>query len=44
MKKLVYKLFLALVFILRKLPVSLRRGFFGILAKLAYLFSSKRLK
>jgi len=41
MKKVVYKLFLALVFILRKLPVSLRRGFFRILAKLAYLFSSK---
>lgn len=41
MKKVVYKLFLALVFILRKLPVSSRRGFFRFLAKIAYSFSSK---
>ncbi|KAB7887757.1 LpxL/LpxP family acyltransferase [Poseidonibacter ostreae] len=41
MKKLVYRLFLALVFILRKLPTSLRRAFFRGLAKIAYLLSSK---
>ena len=41
MKKIVYQLFLVLVFILRKSPIFLRRGFFKNLAKLAYLISSK---
>jgi len=40
-KKLVYRLFLALVFILRKLPKSIRRAFFRALASSAYLLSSK---
>ena len=37
MKKIVYKIFLALVFIIRKSPRFLRRGFFKLLATLAYL-------
>jgi len=41
MKRIVYKLFLALVFILRKLPTSIRRAFFRALAKIAYLLASK---
>jgi KDO2-lipid IV(A) lauroyltransferase len=41
MKKLIYKLFLGLVFILRHLPKSIRRGFFRFLAYLAYKFASK---
>lgn len=39
MKKIVYKLFLIVVFILRKLPKSIRRGFFRIIAKLGYIFA-----
>lgn len=41
MKKIVYKIFLALVFILRKSPKFIRRGFFRLLASLAYLFANK---
>jgi KDO2-lipid IV(A) lauroyltransferase len=41
MKKIVYKIFLGLVYILRKLPKSIRRGFFKVIAKLAYLFAGK---
>lgn len=40
MKKIIYKLFLALVFVLRKLPTSVRRAFFKSLAQIAYLFAS----
>ena len=41
MKKIVYKLFLAVVFILRNLPKSLRRAFFRFLANMGYLFAKK---
>jgi Kdo2-lipid IVA lauroyltransferase/acyltransferase len=39
MKKIVYKLFLVVVFILRKLPKSLLRAFFKFIAYLGYLFA-----
>jgi Kdo2-lipid IVA lauroyltransferase/acyltransferase len=41
MKKIVYKLFLVVVFILRKLPRSLERAFFRFVAYLGYLFARK---
>ena len=41
MNKLVYNIFLAFVFILRKLPKFIRRGFFKLLANFAYLVASK---
>lgn len=41
MKKIVYKLFLVVVFILRKLPKSLRRSFFKSIAYCGYLFAKK---
>jgi KDO2-lipid IV(A) lauroyltransferase len=41
MKKIVYKLFLALVFVLRNLPQSLRRAFFRFIANLGYIFAKK---
>jgi len=41
MKKIVYKLFLVVVFILRKLPKSIRRGFFKFIALCGYLFAKK---
>ena len=37
MKKLVYRLFLIVVFILRKMPRFIRRGFFKFIAYLGYL-------
>ena len=40
MKKIVYKIFLFLVFLLRKSPKSLRRAFFRFIANSAYLFAS----
>jgi KDO2-lipid IV(A) lauroyltransferase len=39
MKKIVYRLFLVVVFILRKLPKPIRRGFFRFIANLGYLFA-----
>lgn len=39
MKKIVYKLFLIVVFILRKMPKSLRRAFFRFIATCGYLFA-----
>lgn len=39
MKKLVYKLFLLVVFILRKMPRFLRRAFFRFIASCGYLFA-----
>ncbi|MDZ7819156.1 MAG: lipid A biosynthesis lauroyl acyltransferase [Aliarcobacter sp.] len=39
MKKIVYKLFLVVVFILRKLPKSFLRAFFRFIAYLGYLFA-----
>lgn len=41
MKKIVYRLFLIVVFVLRKSPKSLRRGFFRIIANLGYIFAKK---
>jgi len=41
MGKIVYKLFLVVVYILRKSPSFLRRGFFKLIANSAYLFASK---
>jgi KDO2-lipid IV(A) lauroyltransferase len=41
MKKIVYNLFLGLVFILRYLPKSLRRAFFIFIAYMGYLFAKK---
>ncbi|APW66150.1 hypothetical protein LPB137_09930 [Poseidonibacter parvus] len=41
MNKLVYNIFLVFVFILRKLPKFIRRGFFKLLANFAYLVASK---
>lgn len=40
MKKFVYQIFLFLVFLLRKSPKVLRRSFFKLIAKGAYLFAS----
>ena len=39
MKKIVYKLFLLVVFILRNLPKSFLRAFFRFIAFLGYLFA-----
>ena len=39
MKKIVFKLFLVVVFILRKMPKSLRRAFFRFIATCGYLFA-----
>ncbi|RXI30827.1 hypothetical protein CP964_11320 [Arcobacter defluvii] len=39
MKKIVYKIFLFVVFILRKLPQSVRRSFFRFVAYCGYLFA-----
>lgn len=39
MKKIVYKLFLIVVFILRKMPKFLRRAFFRFIATCGYLFA-----
>ena len=41
MKKIVYNLFLGLVFILRFMPKSFRRAFFRFIAYMAYLFAKK---
>ena len=41
MKKIVYRLFLVVVFILRNLPKSVRRAFFRFVANLGYLFAKK---
>ena len=41
MKKIVYRLFLVVVFILKNLPKSLRRAFFRFVANLGYLFAKK---
>lgn len=41
MKKIVYQLFLVVVFILRYLPKSLRRAFFRFVSYLGYLFAKK---
>lgn len=41
MKKIVYKLFLIIVFILKNLPKSLRRAFFRFVANLGYIFAKK---
>ena len=41
MKKIVYKLFLVVVFILRKMPRSCRRAFFRFVATCGYLFAKK---
>ena len=41
MKKILYKLFLAVVFVLRNLPQSLRRAFFRFIAASGYLFAKK---
>ena len=41
MKKIVYNLFLGLVFILKSMPKSLRRAFFRFLANMGYLFARK---
>ena len=41
MKKIVYRIFLIVVFILRNLPKSLRRGFFRFLSYCGYLFAKK---
>ena len=41
MKKILYKLFLAVVFVLRNLPQSLRRAFFRFIANLGYIFARK---
>lgn len=41
MKKIVYKLFLVLIFILRKLPKSFLRNFFKFIAYLGFLFARK---
>lgn len=41
MKKIVYKLFLVVIFILRKMPKSLRRAFFRFIATCGYLFAKK---
>ena len=41
MKKLVYRLFLIVVFILRKMPRFIRRSFFKFIAYLGYVFAKK---
>ena len=41
MKKIVYNLFLGLVFILRFMPKSFRRAFFKFIAYMGYLFAKK---
>jgi len=41
MKKIVYQLFLVVVFILRYLPKSLRRAFFRFVAYMGYLFARR---
>lgn len=41
MKKMVYKLFLVVIFILRKMPKFLRRAFFRFIAASGYLFAKK---
>ena len=41
MKKIVYKLFLVVIFILRKMPKFLRRAFFRFIAACGYLFAKK---
>lgn len=41
MKKIVYRLFLVVVFILRNLPKSVRRAFFRFVANLGYMFAKK---
>ena len=41
MKKIVYRLFLVVVFILRNLPKSVRRAFFRFVAYLGYLFAKR---
>ena len=41
MKKLVYRLFLIVVFILRKMPRFIRRSFFRFIAYLGYVFAKK---
>ncbi len=41
MKKIVYNLFLGLVFILKSMPKSLRRAFFRFLANMGYLFARR---
>ena len=41
MKKLVYRLFLIVVFILRKMPRFIRRAFFRFIAYLGYVFAKK---
>lgn len=40
-RKIVYKIFLGLVFILRKMPRFLRRGFFRLIANIAYILAIK---
>ena len=41
MKKIVYNLFLVVIFILRKMPKFLRRAFFRFIATCGYLFAKK---
>ncbi len=41
MKKIVYNLFLGLVFILKSIPKPIRRAFFRFLANMGYLFARK---
>ncbi len=41
MENIIYKIFLGLVFILRKSPKKIRRGFFKLIAYLAYIFARK---
>lgn len=41
MKKIVYRLFLVVVFIFRNLPKPVRRAFFRFVAKLGYIFAKK---
>lgn len=41
MGKIVYRLFLGLIFVLKYMPKSLRRAFFRFIAKLAYFFAKK---
>ena len=41
MKKIVYNLFLVVIFILRKIPKFLRRAFFRFIATCGYLFAKK---
>ena len=41
MKKIVYRLFLLVVFILKNLPKSIRRAFFRLIASCGYIFAKK---